>query len=120
MSIKNGFSKLALALLLSAPAMAMAIGAIAVDDEEGSDEPGYGFVSGYDSKEAARKAALGECKKAGNDDCQVVLWFETCGAYAASEKFYGTGWGATLAKAEGMALEKCGDKSCKVVVSDCE
>ena len=106
-------------MLICAPAMASAIGAIAVDDAEG-DDPGYGFVTGYDSKDEARKAALKECKNAGNDNCRLVVWFETCGAYAASEKYYGTGWGSTLAQAERKAVEDCGGKSCKVVVSDCE
>ena len=106
-------------LLFAAPLSAMAIGAIAVDDQEGDEEPGYGFVTGYNSKDEARREAMKECKKHGNAECKFVAWFETCGAYAASSKYYGAGWGATQKKAEAMALEKCGAK-CQVVVSDCE
>lgn len=102
------------------PALAMAVGAIAVNDEEGQDEPGYALVTGYPDKASASKAAKKECVSAGNDTCEVAVWFETCGAYAGSKKYYGTGWGSTLAKAESMALEKCGSKACKVIVSDCE
>jgi len=105
--------------MLSLPLSAFAIGAIAVDDEEGEDEPGYGFVTGYDNKDEARRDALKECKKSGNTGCKVVAWFETCGAYAASKKHYGAGWGATKQKAEAMALEKCGSK-CRVAISECE
>lgn len=111
--------KLFLVLALVFPMTAMAVGAIAVDDEEGDTEPGYGFVTGYDSKDAARKEALKQCKDGGNSSCKVVAWFEKCGAYAASAKYYGAGWGASKQKAESMALEKCGDK-CRIAVSDCE
>jgi Domain of unknown function (DUF4189) len=99
---------------------AFAVGAIAVDDEEGEDEPGYGFSSGHDTKEEASKAAMRECKKAGNTACKVVVWFETCGAYAASKKYYGVGWGSNAAKASQMALDKCGNRACKIKISECE
>lgn len=99
---------------------AFAVGAIAVDDEEGEDEPGYGFSMGHDSKEQASKAAMRECKKAGNDRCKVVVWFESCGAYAASKKYYGVGWGSNAAKATQMALDKCGNRNCKIKIAECE
>jgi len=111
--------KMLLAIMLTFPTAAMAVGAIAVDDEEGDTEPGYGFATGYATKEEARAAAMQECKSSGNKNCQVVAWFETCGAYAASKKYYGAGWGSTKKKAENMALEKCGG-GCSIVVSDCE
>lgn len=120
MSLKTRIAKLTFALVLATPAMAMAIGAIAVDDQEGDEQPGYGLSVGHDSKEAARKAALRECKSAGNENCRVVVSFDGCGAYAASNKFYGTGTGTSIAKAERMALEQCGNKACSVVVSECE
>ena len=43
-----------LALLLSAGTHAA--GAIAVDDDEGEDEPGYGFVTGFHSHLFAGKS----------------------------------------------------------------
>lgn len=111
--------KLFAALMLSIPLSALAVGAIAVDDEEGDDEPGYGFVTGYDNKDEARQDALKECRKSGNESCRIVAWFETCGAYAVSKKYYGAGWGASKQKAEAMALEKCGN-NCRVAISECE
>lgn len=118
------FNKLlaSLALALGAAALsssAFAVGAIAVDDEVGDNEPGYGFATGYDTKDQARAEALKQCKQSGNSNCKVVAWFETCGAYAASAKYYGAGWGSTKAKAESMAMEKCGG-GCKIHVSECE
>ena len=112
-------SKFLAAMMLSLPLSVFAIGAIAVDDEAGDEEPGYGFVAGYDNKDEARRDALKECKKSGNENCKIVAWFETCGAYAVSKKYYGAGWGSTKQKAEAMALEKCGGK-CRVAVSECE
>ncbi|HMS04225.1 MAG TPA: DUF4189 domain-containing protein [Burkholderiaceae bacterium] len=106
-----------LALLLSAGAHAA--GAIAVDDDEGEDEPGYGFVTGAANRDEAGRKALQECRKSGNDNCKVVARFDTCGAYAASKKYYGVGWGNTKAKAIDMALENCRGK-CKVHVAECE
>ena len=97
-----------------------ATGAIAVDDEEGDEEPGYGLVTGHADKAAASKAALAECKKAGNNSCKVVVWFDKCGAYAASKKYYGVGWGSTEAAASKMAKDKCGNKACEVKLVECE
>lgn len=107
------------ALGLLAPVSAFAIGAIAVDDQAGDSDPAYGFATGEDSKEAARKQALKYCKEHG-DNCKVVVWFETCGAYASSKKYYGYGYGATKAVATKKALEMCGQNSCQVVVAECE
>lgn len=112
-----------LAILLASLAFsnaAFAYGAIAVDDEEGEDEPGYGFVTGEESADAAKRAALKECRASGNKNCRVVVWFKQCGAYAASKKYYGYGYGATKAVAVKNALEGCSSKSCKVVVAECE
>lgn len=110
----------AAALVFAMPIGAMAAGAIAVDDEVGETEPGYGFVTGYDTREEASRAAMKECRKSGNKNCQVVARFDKCGAYASSKKYAGAGWGATKKAAEKMALEKCGNQRCEVRVSDCE
>lgn len=115
---KMRWASLAISILL--PINAFAIGAIAVDDDEALAEPGYGLVTGRASKEEAQRDALKLCAKAGNQGCVVVAWFETCGAYAASQKFYGVGWGRTLAIAETMAMEKCGNDNCEIFISECE
>lgn len=112
--------KLMLALAMVLPVMAMATGAIAVDEQQGDDEPGYGISSGQADKASAQRVALSECKKAGNKSCKVVVWFEGCGAYASSAKFYGVGYGKTQAIAEKKALDACGKGSCEVKVSDCD
>lgn len=108
------------ALLLALPLKVMAVGAIAVDDQEGEKEPGYGYVTGMDSEKEAKAEALKECKKQGNDDCKVVVWFKHCGAYAVSRKYSGIGYGDTKKVAEARAIDDCGNDACKVVVSDCE
>ena len=125
-SIPLGFQtmKTSLYLLFSffmiVSSSAYAAGAIAVDDEEGDDEPGYGISIGADSREEAGRDALKNCKKSGNTSCKVVVRFDKCGAYAASRKYYGIGYGSSLRKAENMAVEACGNSNCKVLVSDCE
>src|SRR5438132_11873470 len=65
---------------------AFAFGAIAVDDEEGETDPGYGFVTGEDTREAAERKAMKECRSQGNKNCKVIVWFKQCGAYAAAKK----------------------------------
>jgi hypothetical protein len=107
------------AITLISSGAAFAAGAIAVDDEEGETDPGYGFVTGYDTRAAAAKGAMKECRESGNENCKVVARFDTCGAYAASRKFYGVGWGTSQKAAERMALENCG-RNCEVVISECE
>lgn len=117
---KMKFLLAAAALAFAIPFQASAAGAIAVDDQVGEKDPGYGFVTGYDTREEAGKAAMKECRKSGNDSCQIVARFDKCGAYASSRKYSGAGWGGTKKAAEKMALEKCGNERCKVHVSDCE
>ena len=107
-------------LLAVAPTVVLAVGAIAIDDEAGDSEPGYGISTGKATKEAATQEALAECKKAGNDNCKVKVWFNGCGAYAASRNFYGVGYGATQKIADAKALKECGKTSCEVKVSECD
>lgn len=99
---------------------ARAAGAIAVDDEAGSkaDEVGYGIGTGATREEAAADAKR-ECKKAGNSECKVAVRYDTCGAYAASKQYSGTGWGSTEGAAKANALDACGS-GCKIVVADCQ
>jgi hypothetical protein len=113
------FAAMFFALSLMGPGSAFAFGAIAVDDAVGETEPAYGFATGEDTKEAAQKMALKYCKEHG-DNCKVVGWFATCGAYASSKKYYGYGYGATKAKATADALKMCGNNKCEIVVSECE
>jgi hypothetical protein len=97
-----------------------AVGAIAVDDQRGSNDPGYGFYIGASSRSEAERGAMRECRKSGNDRCKVMVWFETCGAYASSRKYYGVGWGANRRDANRMALDNCGHDRCRIAVSRCE
>ncbi|HEX2552434.1 MAG TPA: DUF4189 domain-containing protein [Microvirga sp.] len=108
---------LALSLLSCVPAWAL--GAIAVDSEQGQRAGDEGYGIGWGNTRAAASAdALRACRRAGNESCRVLVWFETCGAYAANRSTYGVGWGRTQEDAEEMALEKCG--RCRIVLSECE
>lgn len=102
------------------PLGAFAAGAIAVDDDEGDTDPGYGVVTGAGSRDEAGRAALAECKKQGNKNCKVAVRFDTCGAYASSKKYSGIGFGASLAVAKSKALDECGNSACKIIVAECE
>lgn len=118
--IQSLLAALTFSMALVTPFSAMAVGAIAVDDEAGSTDAGFAVVTGYDSESAAKAAALKECRAAGNESCKVAVWFKTCGAYAASSEHYGIGYGNTQQIAQSKAVEDCGGGSCKVLVSDCE
>ncbi len=93
-----------------------------MDDEAGlkAGEVGYGIATGYSTREAAGEAALKNCRDEGNTACQVVVRFDTCGAYAGSADYFGIGWGKSQRAAESAALDQCGNNSCRIVVSDCE
>lgn len=118
--IKRIAAVAALFISFSLPHAAFAYGAIAVDDEVGDDEPGYGLAVGEDTQEAAKHAALKYCRENGNKHCKVAVWFKQCGAYAASNKYYGYGYGATKAIARKNAMKMCAHDSCEVKVADCE
>jgi hypothetical protein len=102
------------------PLGAFAAGAIAVDDEEGEAEPGYGIIVGASSREEAAKGAMAECRKQGNKGCKVAVRFDKCGAYAASKKNSGIGYGRSEDVAKTMAMNECGTKACKIIIADCE
>lgn len=102
------------------PLGAFAAGAIAVDDDEGDTDPGYGVSTGAASRDQAGKDALAECKKQGNKSCKVVVRFDKCGAYASSKKNSGIGFGSSVGVAKTKALEDCGTSACKIIVAECE
>lgn len=120
--MKKTFQSIMSAAVLAAflPFNAWAVGAIAVDDEVGDKDPGYGVVVGMDSEAEARREALKECRKAGNGNCKVAVWFKQCGAYAASRQYSGIGYGGSKRVAEAKALDECGHNACRIVVSECE
>ncbi|MBS4098052.1 MAG: DUF4189 domain-containing protein [Sulfuricella sp.] len=113
---------LALCLALIAPLSVFAVGAIAVDDDEGdkASDVGYYVVTGENSEAAAKKAALQGCKKSGNANCKIGVWFTKCGAYASSKNYSGYGTGKTKQIAIDNALDSCSDKSCKIVTAECD
>jgi len=111
---------LSVAFLLSLQVTsALAFGAFAVQDSQGTSasEVGYGTGWGTTRKEAERNA-LKACRNVGNADCEVAVWFETCGAYVGNRVNYGIGYGDTQRAAERMAMKDC--DNCKLIVSDCE
>jgi hypothetical protein len=81
-------------------------------------EAGYGVGTG-DSKADAEHAAMHKCHHSGNDACQVVATFKTCGAYASSKKHAGVGYGDSKRAASAAAVAKCGTDTCQVLVADC-
>jgi hypothetical protein len=113
------FPRLLIVASLILPLGAFAAGAIAVDDQEGDTDVGYGVGYGNSRDEAGRKA-MTECKKAGNGECKVVVRYDKCGAYAASKNVFGIGYGRSEDVAKTMAMNECGNNRCKVLVSDCE
>lgn len=109
-------------MAVTIPVYTFGFGAIAVDDEVGdkADNVGYYISTGEASKEEAQGAAMKGCKEYGNKNCRVAGWFKECGAYATSKDAYGYGFGSSQEIAINKALEECGSKNCRLVVSDCE
>lgn len=105
---------------LLAAGRAGAIGAIAVDKDDSGTEPAYGYAINYETRAEAERAAVGYCEDYGGDNCQAVVWFEGCGAYANSRRYYGYGWGRTKQEAKDKALEMCSSNSCRIVVAVCD
>ncbi|CAG1020589.1 hypothetical protein DOJK_00449 [Patescibacteria group bacterium] len=114
-------SKLAIALLLSlASSQVMAVGALAIDDNQGSR---YGFSYDYDNTYDARNRALSEC----GSGCTVVVDFDSgCAAYAADQtagsSVYGWGQDSTESRAKNRALSECaghGGSNCVIRVWGC-
>ena len=107
-------------IFLVLPGLAGAVGAIAVDNQQGDGSPGYGIVTGKGSQREAEGAAMAECRRKGNERCRIAVWFNGCGAYASSSRTYGVGWGRTVEIASANAMEKCDQRSCKVHVAGCD
>lgn len=106
-------------LLLVQASTAFAFGAFAVDDSPGTSAGDVGYGTGYAStRKQAERYALKSCKAAGNDNCEIAVWFETCGAYVGDNVTYGVGFGKTRRDAERKAMVGC--PNCKVVVAECE
>jgi hypothetical protein len=116
----KALSRLLVLASLILPLSTWAAGAIAVDDEEGDTEPGYGVVVGAGSRDEAARDALAQCRKEGNKGCKVAVRFDTCGAYASSRKNFGVGYGRSVDVARTMAMNECGTKACKIIVAECE
>jgi hypothetical protein len=93
-------------------------GVIAVDDQVGENDPAYG-VGGGDSKGEATKNAMKFCREAAGKKCEIAVTYETCGAYASSRKYAGTGVAGTIQGAKKKALEECGNANCRVLAADC-
>lgn len=98
---------------------AFAFGAIAVHDSQGTSASEAGYGVGYgSSRHEAERNAMHSCERAGNDGCEIAVWYETCGAYVGDRVNFGIGYGRTKREAEEMALDNC--PHCRLVVSDCQ
>lgn len=92
--------------------------AIAVDFRQDMSSTAYGIGRGGDTGEAGR-AASAFCTKAGGTNCQVVVSYTHCGAFAAGASSVGWGMATDKGTAEANARSGCGAESCRIVVSDC-
>lgn len=92
---------------------------IAIDTANHTKNTAFGIGSG-DTREEAEKYAQQFCVHTGNGtNCNVVMTYQQCGAFAISEKNQGTGMGITKKIAEEQALASCRDADCAIVASDC-
>jgi hypothetical protein len=111
----------ALGLFCAAPADAKeyAWGAIAIDASVSNADPAYG-VGGGDSESEAVENAHDFCIKAGGGKgCKSMVTYRECGAFASNGGEAGWGKAATKQTAENGAMDGCGKKNCKIVISDC-
>ncbi|RDV25252.1 DUF4189 domain-containing protein [Alteromonas aestuariivivens] len=114
------FRILLLTIITFTPASALAVGALAIDGNQGGQ---YGFSYDYDNVADAKNRALREC----GSGCYIVQVFETgCAAYAADQAqgstAYGWGKASTSNEAKTIALSYCreyGGRNCIVRVWGC-
>ena len=92
-----------------------------------------GLATGYSSRDAARTAAINQCRSAGGRDCEGYGTFgsayvdgQRCGALAQGETSAGRCWsnshsGTSIASAESAALRECRSRgySCRIIRSAC-
>ena len=111
---------LAVAVNVILSGSAFAVGAIAIDKSFYDEDPVYGIATGEYSKRDAKRMARRYCQDNGGNECDSVVWFETCGAVAVSRGEYGYGYGRNRAKAVRDALDMCGAHRCSILVAECE
>jgi hypothetical protein len=81
----------------------------------------YGYSQKQNSIAAAERKAAEDC---GRNDCQVALWFSSCGALAKDEDngAWGTGYGDNVQLAGTFAQTTCvkkGGRNCKLQFATC-
>jgi serine/threonine-protein kinase len=106
---------------MTAPVAALAddlYGAIAYSSTTGS----YGWSTGFNTRRAAEREALGNCGDRARD-CEVATYFKNaCGSLAAgSNGGWGANWGGHMGEAERKAMKICkqNDSGCSIVVTKC-
>lgn len=94
-------------------------GAVAFSDINNA----VGVASNMTSEQAARQAAIADCRVAGGQEgCEVGLsYYNQCGVVAWGEKYVTTARAETISQASERAIGTCSKKSagCKIVYSDC-
>lgn len=80
---------------------------------------GYGSYSGfswnYSSRQEAVNAALKACFESSRGKCRTAIWFRNgCGALATSLAAYGAAYHSDELTAQYNALERCGNKFCRI------
>lgn len=114
-------------LAIASSATFAAWGAIVVVDWQGLEADDVGYAQHYDAPTEAEASsqAMSACRNMqvaeGNkaSECRLVVTFQKCGAYAISKNNFGVGSASLLSIAEKQALQQCGNKSCKIVISGC-
>ena len=85
-------------------------------------DKGFGFSTGWNDLEKAKKVAMENCSKHGAE-CKLWAWYDhSCGAIAQDGKVVTWGTAPLRANAEQRALEECkkaGGKQCAIEVSQC-
>lgn len=109
----------ALFLFIPAGAASDQYGAIAFSKSTSA----HGYSYDYYNRATAEKRAVSECnKRAGSDDCKVVIWFKNaCGALAVGDSGSGAEWGETAEVALFKSLASCVQISshCEIVSWAC-
>lgn len=115
------FAAVVASAAMTAPVAALAddlFGALAYSSSTGS----FGWSTGFNTRRAAEREALGNCGDQAND-CEIATYFQNaCGSIAAgSNGGWGADWADHMGEAERKAMRICrkNDTGCSIVVTKC-
>lgn len=88
----------------------------------GASASGFTATPPMESKRAAERAALAECKSKGGTGCKVVMsYINSCAALVWGLEYRTGAYGATVQEAAAIATQRCAQKTedCQVFYSAC-